>query len=216
VRAGFSTWTPPTWFKSHSGTNGIASDDIVTGVFVMGGGLLVLGSLALVGAGRLHVLWPVRAAAAWSWFLSFATVAIAGYSIELDETYFGAGEPQASGAAKDAVFTWLHQDLGLFLLPTLALVTVVVERLVGTRHQGTIARALIAGTSIGFVGSVVYVLVNPARHGPGYVITSIGLAIVGGAVLATIWWGAARPGSRRPTAAPDALTTAQPAPGTSA
>ena len=46
VRAGFSTWVPPTWFKSHGGADGIASDDVITGVFVMGGGLLVLGSFA--------------------------------------------------------------------------------------------------------------------------------------------------------------------------
>jgi len=200
VRAGFSTWAPPAWFTSQGGRNGIASDDVITGVLVMGGGLLVLGSFALVAAGKLGSLrrLPVRAAALWSWTLSFATVAIAGYSIELDETYFGAGDPHTKGAAKDAVFTWLHQDLGLFLLPMLALVMVVVDRLVSSRHHGLIGRALIIGISIGFIGSVVYVFVNPARHGPGYVITSIGLAIVGATLLATIWWGAIRPGPSRP------------------
>ncbi len=47
VRAGFSTWAPPTWFESHGGTDGIASDDVITGVFVMFGGLLVVGPLAV-------------------------------------------------------------------------------------------------------------------------------------------------------------------------
>lgn len=218
VRAGFSTWAPPTWFKSNGGTNGIASDDVITGVFVMGGGLLVLGSFALVAAGKLGSVrrLPVRAAAVWSWILSFATVAVAGYSIELNETYYGAGDPHAKGATGDAVFTWLHQDLGLFLLPTLALVTVVVDRLVASRHHGLIGRALIAGTSIGFIGSVVYVFVNPARHGPGYVITSIGLAVVGATLLATIWWGAIRGGSPRPRRAPGGSPPAHPVPGSSA
>jgi hypothetical protein len=120
----------------------------------------------------------------------------------------------------------------LFLLPTLALVMVVVERLVASRHHGLIGRALIAGTSIGFIGSVVYVFVNPARHGPGYVITSIGLAIVGATLLATIWWGAIRPGPAppRPSGGPAPIRpgpppprpsggqspAAHPAPGTSA
>jgi hypothetical protein len=201
VRAGFSTWAPPTWFQSHGGTDGIASDDVITGVFVMGGGLLVVGSLA-VGKLASPTRLPVHAAAAWAWVLSFATVTIAGYSIELNATYFGAGDPHAKGAAKDAVFTWLHQDLGLFLLPTLALVMVVVERLVASRHHSLIGRALITGTSIGFIGSVVYVFVSPTRHGPGYVITSLGLAIVGATLLATIWWGAIGTGTPRPLGAP--------------
>ena len=215
VRAGFSTWAPPTWFKSHGGTDGIASDDVITGVFVMFGGLLIVGSLAVGKLASLTRL-PVRAAAVWSWVLSFATVTIAGYSIELNETHFGAGDPHAKGAANDAVFTWLHQDLGLFLLPTLALVMVVVERLVASRHHELIGRTVITGTSIGFIGSVVYVFVDTARHGPGYVITSIGLAIVGATLLATIWWGTIRTDSRRPLGAPGGSAPARPVPGTSA
>jgi hypothetical protein len=217
VRSGFSTWVPPAWFTSHGGTNGIASDDVITGVFVMFGGLLVLGAFALVAAGKLGSVrrLPVRAAAVWSWILSFTTVAVAGYSIELNTTHFGAGDPHAKGAANDAVFTWLHQDLGLFMLPTLALVMVVVERLVASRHHGPIGRALITGTSIGFIGSVVYVFVDTARHGPGYVITSIGLAIVGATLLATIWWGTIRGDSPRPPQAPGRPPPAHPVPGTS-
>ncbi len=215
VRAGFSTWAPPAWFTSHGGTNGIASDDVITGVFVMFGGLLVLGSLAVGKLASLARL-PVRAAAVWSWVLSFATVTIAGYSIELNETHFGTGDPHAKGAANDAVFTWLHQDLGLFLLPTLALVMVVVERLVASRHHGRIGRAIITGTSIGFIGSVVYVFVDTARHGPGYVITSIGLAIVGATLLATIWWGTIRTSAQRPAGAPGGSAPAHPMHGTSA
>jgi len=218
VRSGFSTWVPPAWFTSHGGTNGIASDDVVTGVFVMFGGLLVLGSFALVAAGKLGSIWrlPVRAAAVWSWILSFMTVTVAGYSIELDTTHFGAGDPHAKGAANDAVFTWLHQDLGLFMLPTLALVMVVVERLIASRHHGAIGRAVITGTSIGFIGSVVYVFVDTARHGPGYVITSVGLAVVGATLLATIWWGTIRTGPPRPLGAPGGSAPAHPVPGTSA
>jgi rhodanese-related sulfurtransferase len=97
VRAGFSTWSPPTWLQSRGGTNGIASDDVVMGVFVMGGGLLVLAPLALLGARRRRSLWraPVRPAAAWSWFLSFATVAIAGYSI-VDQLAKASGQSNAN------------------------------------------------------------------------------------------------------------------------
>lgn len=194
IRAGFSTWAPPAWFTSHNGVNGIASDDVLTGVFVMGGGLLVMGALA---AGHLRSLaqLPVRAAAAWSWLLSIGTVAIAGYSIELDTSYYGAGDPHAAGATKDAVFTWLHQDLGLFLLPALVLVMVVVERFVARRFHEAIGRTLVVGVSVMYIGSVIYVFADPARHGSGYAITTAGLVVVGLTMLATIWWGALRTGA---------------------
>ena len=191
IAAAFTTWEPPTWLTSHQGTNGIASDDIVTGVLVMGGGLLVLAAYALVGAGKLASLRrrPVRAATLWAWALSFATVVVAGYAIELDETYFGQGDPKAAGAAKDAVYTWIHQDIGLFLLPTLALVMLAVEHLIVRRRQGVIGLMTIAGMSIAFVGTLIFVFVDPARHGAGYVVSTIGLAVIGAALLATIWFG---------------------------
>jgi hypothetical protein len=190
IAAGLTTWEPPTWLTSHHGTNGIASDDIVTGTLVMGGGLLVLAAYALVAVGKLASLRrrPVRIASLWSWTLSFATVVVAGYAIELDETYFGKGEP-APGATKDAVYTWIHQDIGLFLLPTLTLVMLVVERVISRRRQGAIGITAIAGASLAFVGTVIFVFVDPARRGSGYVISTIGLAVIGAALLATIWYG---------------------------
>lgn len=192
VAAGFTTWAPPPWLTSHHGVNGIASDDVVTGIFVMGGGLLVLSAYALVGAGKLASLRgrPVRLAALWSWALSFATVVVAGYAIELDTSHFGAGDPKAAGAANDAVYTWIHQDIGLFLFPTLTLVMLAAERYVASRRQGVIGSATLAGASLAFVGLVVFVFLDTARHGPGYILSTIGLAIIGAALLATMWYGA--------------------------
>ena len=192
IAGGTDNWEPPAWLTSHHGTNGIASDDVVTGVLVMGGGLLVLSAYALVGAGKLASLRrrPLRLASLWSWVASFAAVVVAGYAISLDETYFGAGDPHAAGAAKDAVYTWIHQDLGLFLFPTLTLVMLVAERLVGRGRQGAIGVTSLIGTTIAYVGLIVFVFVDPARRGSGYVVSTIGLAIIGAALLATIWYGA--------------------------
>ena len=112
-------------------------------MFRMGGGVLVATVLV---AGRSLFRRPARLAAAW--VLSFATLVVAGYAIEMNEMYFGAGDPKAAGAANDAVFTWLHQDIGLFLLSTIVLVMLAVERLIKTRPQrpGVIAWTTIAGT----------------------------------------------------------------------
>jgi hypothetical protein len=186
LAAGFTTWSPPAWFVS--GANGIASDDVISGILVMGGGVLVAAALVV---GRSLFRKPVRLAAAWAWVLSFATVVVAGYAIEMNEVYFGAGDPTAVGAANDAVFTWLHQDIGLFLLPTIVLVMLAVERLINTRPQrrGLIGWTAIVGTTITFVGGLVYVFVNPTLYGPGYIISTVGLVVVGLALLATLWWG---------------------------
>jgi quinol-cytochrome oxidoreductase complex cytochrome b subunit len=209
IAAGFTTWAPPPWLTSHHGVNGIASDDVVTGIFVMGGGLVVLSAYALVGAGKLASLRrrPVRLAALWSWTLSFATVVVAGYAIELDTTHFGAGDPKAPGAANDAVYTWIHQDVGLFLFPTLALVMLAAERYVASRGRGVIGSATLAGTTLAFAGLLVFVFLDTARRGAGYVLSTIGLAIIGAALLATLWYSnlAASPVDSEPREAPPEL-----------
>lgn len=96
-----------------------------------------------------------------------------------------------AGGTSDAIFTWLHQDIGLFLLPTVVLVMLAVERLVaGRRHPAWIGWTAIDGTTITFVGGLLYVFVAPTLYGAGYVIATIGLLIVGVSLLATIWWSA--------------------------
>jgi hypothetical protein len=189
MTSAFSSWTPPPWFVS--GANGVASDDVITGILVMGGGV-VLGLALLIGrfgTGESALARPTALAALWSWILSFATAVIAGYAIEMNTTYFGAGDPKAAGAKNDALFTWMHQDIGLFLLPALVLIMLVVERLLRNGRRNMVAWTTMVGTTIVFVGGMIWVFVDPALHGPGYLVTSVGLSLVGVALLATLWWG---------------------------
>jgi hypothetical protein len=146
----------------------------------------------VLGGGRVPGLanGPLRLATLWSWVLLFATVVIAGYTIELNEVHFGAGDASAPGAANDAVYTWLHQDLGLFLMPAMALVMLAVARFVMPRHQDLIGWGAIIGTTVTFIGGMIFVFVNPALHGPGYDVSAVGLVVIGLAVLATMWYGA--------------------------
>jgi hypothetical protein len=186
VAMGFTIWQPPNLFTSGlGGANAIAGDDIATGLFAGGGSLLVLIALVL---GRL-IRQPVRLAAVWASILSLGFVAGVGYFVEMDETFFGAGDPTAAGAANDAVFTWFHQDIGLFLIPALVLILLAVERLVHHGRPGWIGWATLIGISIVFVGGLIWVFVNPVLHGPGYIVTTVGILVVGTAVLATLWWG---------------------------
>ncbi len=188
VAMGIAGWQPPLVLQSGDGSNGILADQLVLGMTVMlGGGL----SIIALAAGR-GVRRSLRIAAAWSWTLSFATVVLAGFAIELNETYFGAGAPWAAGAANDAVFTWVHQDVGLFLLPALVLLAVIGERSLAQRQWDRIAWPLMVGTTITFAGAMIWVFVDPALHGPGYVISSVGLGALGVALVTTILAGLRR------------------------
>jgi hypothetical protein len=188
VAMGLVGWQPPLLFQSGNGANGILADQFVLGVTVMlGGGVSIIALTAGRGVHR-----SLRIAAAWSWSLSFATVVLAGFAIELNETYFGAGAPWAAGATQDAVFTWVHQDIGLFLFPALVLLAVIGERSLVERQWGRIAWLLLAGTTITFAGAMVWVFVDPALHGPGYIVSSLGLGTLGVALVATTLAGLRR------------------------
>ena len=185
IATGITAWTPPAAI-SQLGTspNAIPIDDLLTGVFVMGGGVVV--ALSFI---RSLIQTPVRLAAAWAWILTFATVVVAGYSIELHTTFFGAGDPTAAGAANDGVFTWLHQDVGLFLLPTVLVIMLAVERLVVRRaHRNEIAWTAMAGTTLLFIGGMVWVFIDPALSGTGFLVSTAGVLVTGLAVLGTLWY----------------------------
>ena len=182
---GFSTIAVPGFLTDGlTFTNGsIPPDDLFAGVMMMGGGVIVMAAFL-----KSLVHSPVRLAAAWAWVLSFATVAVAGYAIEVNTAnFFGAGDAKAKGAANDAIFTWMHQDIGLFLLPTVLAVMLAVELLVSSKARSKIiGLAAIGGTTLLFVGSMVWVFVSPTLYGAGYIISAAGLLVVGATLLATI------------------------------
>jgi len=112
---------------------------------------------------------------------------------EMAERLEGFGADLGFEWFDDAVYTWLHQDLGLFLLPTLTLVMLVVERFLAPRLARVIGLATITGASIAFIGAVVWVFFDTSLHRPGYVLATIGLVVIGSGLLATLWWGALKP-----------------------
>jgi len=81
-----------------------------------------------------------------------------------------------------------HQDIGLFL-PLVTAVMLATAHLVDPNRRTAVALTAIAGSSLLFLGGMVYVLVDPAIHGAGYVISTIGLLVIGSALLGSIWWG---------------------------
>lgn len=183
--SGFTDWTIPTLFTSNHGVNGVALDDLITG-FGMLGGLVGLAGAFLAKAAK--PVLPVFGAA-WSWLLTISLVVASGYWIELHETHFGAGAVSAPGAKSDAVFTWFHQDVGLFLFPMITVTMLITARYVIPKYQGVTALAAVIGSTLLFAGGMVYIFVDSQIHGTGYVLSTIGLLTIGASFLSTIWWG---------------------------
>jgi hypothetical protein len=183
VAAGFTSWVIPTWFQSAHGTNGLASDDLATGLGMIGGFVALL---SLVVGRVTRPLLPA-VAAAWSWLMMVGLVVATGYWIELHEVAFSSGGK--AGQMSDAIFTWFHQDIGLFLFPLMTAVMIVTARLVLPKRQDTIALAAIAGTTLLFAAGMVYLFADQAIRGPGYVLATIGLLVTAGTFLSSIWWG---------------------------
>lgn len=183
-----SSWVVPNYFQSANGTDGVAGDDLLTGVLVMGGGLLALWPVAARGLkwvrGRLGSPLPI--VAAWAWVGTVLGVVLAGYWIELNETFFGAGSAKAAGAANDAVFTWLHQDVGLFLLPALVAVMLLADGLVGNGYRGLAGWSALLGVAMLLFGGGIWVFVDSALHGPGYVLSTIGMGLVAISIAAVV------------------------------
>lgn len=147
---------------------------------MLGGLVLVLALLAgrskravgreAAGEGRLTL-----GAIVWGWLLLVASVVGGGYYIELNETVFGVGNPKASGAASDAVFTFAHQDFAFFLVPAL-IITLIVADLALNGRARTIALWIAGGEGVAFAGFWVYVFGAPSSlHGTGYALATLGL-----------------------------------------
>jgi len=199
VAMAVTDWVVPSYFTSAHGTNGIAGDDLVTGIFVMGGGLLALWPLAARLPAKLRSVAgaTIPLAAAWAWTGIIAGVVIGGYWIEESETFFGVGAKGSPGAANDNVFVWIHQDIGLFLLPALFTILLLADRLAGRRYRGPIGWSAIAGVTMLLVGGGVWVFADPAKFGPGYVLSTIGLVLVAGSIGLTMVSGLLGDGSLR-------------------
>ncbi len=185
VVGGFSVAQPPTLFASGpGGINGLAGDDLVTGVFVMGGGLLALIGLGLEALPDALHRWGAALVTA----ILFITVVGFGYFIEFHENLYGVGAAGAPRAAADAVFTWFHQDFAFFLLPALLTIMLALKWLaVDERLRRSATWALLGGAFVSFIGGMLYIFVNSASHGVSFVITTIGFVIIVIGALLAIW-----------------------------
>jgi hypothetical protein len=182
ILSGFTLIQPPVWFQfGRNGVNGIASDDVISGVNIMLGGLLVFLSLFAGNRGitpRTNRIKPALTSIGFAWLLLVLTVAGGGFWIELHEQWYGAGA-KAPLAVADAVFTFFHQDFAFFLLPAVILLLLMADIYLPSRKIGFFASGMVIGSLVTFLGGMLYVFVNPMTvYGAGYFITGYGFLII--------------------------------------
>ncbi len=177
VVAGFTQAQPPTLFAhGPQGLNGIAGDDLITGLGVMLGAAIALVGVSLARLEDALLRW---ASAAFS-LMMLATVVVAGYYIELSENIF-----QARGATSDAVFTFWHQDFAFFIIPAVMVVLQILHRMVDDRvARARIGTLLVSGGGLAFLGGLGYVFLTPARDSVAFWLTAIGFA----ALVSALGW----------------------------
>ena len=92
------------------------------------------------------------------------------------------------------------QDVGLFLLPTIVLVMLVVQLLIGEKVARWIGWFAAAGATALFAGGMFWVFIDSAMYGPGYWLSTLGLLVVGAAILGTLYHGVFQPHELSPAA----------------
>ncbi len=181
IAAGVGNYSIPTLFSfGPNDVNGIAMDDIMTGM-IGWGALFVLVALLIYARRERFIRSPSFLAIVTAWVLIYLIVPGTGYYIELNEVYYGFAAPPAPGWLNDFVYLRFHQDFGMFVLPAIV-VAVIAFKYMGLSGKGEtrVAYTLVAGMLDVFV------------FGEAYFITlsyiALYLALVGAAL---IWAGLA-------------------------
>ena len=174
IVSGVGNYAIPTFFQS--GLNGIAGDDIVTGMVGLGAAFVLAGflgySLGRDGDGRRRLSDPLLSSVVASWLAIYFVIPVTGYYIELHQGFY-----QATGAGFDAAFTRFHQDFAFFLLPALVTLVLALEAYgISGMVRRRVGYLLISGTIMSFGFGEVYTMVSLSA-------AFLGLAVFGGLLM---------------------------------
>jgi hypothetical protein len=159
VISGVGNYATPTFFVSGAnGLNGVAADDMITGLVGFGAAfvlvsLLLTSRTRLAGGARL-LADPLFLSLVFSWLLIYLVIPITGFFINFNEEYF-----QTAGISFDDAFVRFHQDFGFFLMPTLVTLVLGLNAfgITGSvrRRLGTM---LLVGEAVAFAFGELYTL----------------------------------------------------------
>ena len=192
VVSGVGNYQTPSFFVN--GANGVAADDLTTGmvgfgaVFVLAG--LLSHSRGSVGAdGRSLMRDPLFLAVIVAWITIYLVIPITGLYINFNENFF-----QFGGLSFDDAFNRFHQDFGFYLLPSLVTLLLTLRTFGVTPKVGKyIGYLSICGIAMAFVFGETYTLAaatyTTAYVGQVYTAVPLAnvfldLAIFGGVLIA--------------------------------
>ncbi|MCL5785386.1 MAG: hypothetical protein M1151_01795 [Candidatus Thermoplasmatota archaeon] len=168
----FGTYQIPGIFTSGpGGVNGLAFDDLLTGIVGVGGMIAIAGIYTASRVSRESISLTISELGTWVAAM-FVMVGI-GYLIEFNEAFYSG-----SGASYDSAFLNGHMLFTFFLITVIAGVVVTIMHYgIHPRMSNYIASLVIAGTVIGSEGVLIYTMTL------AYQVEAIGLILI---VAATI------------------------------
>ena len=192
VVAGVGSFQIPNFFVS--GQNGVAADDLTTGMVGLGAVFVLLGLLAhsrgaVTGDGSPLFKDPLFLSVVVAWVTIYLVIPVTGFYINFNENFF-----QNGGAVFDDAFNRFHQDFGFYLLPSLVTLLLSLQLFgITARVKRFVGYLSIAGIAMTFVFGETYTF-SAAQYTTPYVgqvytmfpMASIffDLAVLGGALIA--------------------------------
>jgi hypothetical protein len=192
VAAGAGNYQIPSFFVN--GVNGVAADDMTTGVVGLGAAFVLVGMLAhsrgsLSEFGKPLYKDPLFVAVVFAWITIYLVIPATGFFINFNETFF-----QGAGIGLDDAFNRFHQDFGFYLLPSLVTLLITLQTFgITARVKRYVGFLTVTGVAMAFFFGESYTL-TAANYTTPYVgqvytvfpLASIfmDLAILGGAMIA--------------------------------
>ena len=202
VVGGLTNYVIPTMFTFGPGAaNGLAQDDLLTGIVGIGAFLVLIGMLwspvksaaKNIEKGTDYLMNdPIGMAILLSWVFALVMIPVLGYSIELQENYFGmlGFITNAPGAISDINFMRFHQMFGFFLMPAMSTLLMGLDYFSYIpKNRELIGYSLIFGSLVMFIGGVGLIFFNTASWSVYWYITILGMILFAFGVGTAIYTG---------------------------
>jgi hypothetical protein len=160
--SGVGNYFIPTLFQSGpNGINGLAMDDMMTGIVGLGAAFVLVALVSYARKGKTadgtvlvkdYMFLSIIAA----WVFIYLLIPVTGYYIEFNQSFYSA-----AGLGFDAAFTRFHQDFAFFMLPALVTSILIFDVFgISGKTRRTVGLLYLVGTSITLVFGWVYAMVT--------------------------------------------------------
>jgi hypothetical protein len=159
IVSGVGNYSTPTLFES--GPNGVAMDDVITGIVGLGAafvllGLLLYASRAKTKDGGLLLKDSLFLSLVAAWIFIYAIIPLTGIYIEFNQSFYSA-----AGIGFDEAYTRFHQDFAFFLLPALVTSILIFDVFgISGKIRKQVGLLYLLGASITFIFGMTYAMLT--------------------------------------------------------